>query len=490
VIRSLLATLALAWAGGAAADPISFEDHDYYFGDLHAHTGLSLDGYSDDVGAACPDGFECGSAATVLDDARDLFDLDFVALTEHGNGIHAVRDIGDWDAQLASVQDADDPDGGFVTIPGVELWLWDGSGAIRDHRNLYLFGTDDQLEGLSLAELIGVPDGPPFTTDDCSEIFTFLAGQEAQRGPMLLIPHHPASQPPGAADWTCSDPSFNPAVENYSEHGNSQWPSYPGSFDPVASTAEQPDSTVDAALSPQRHGLRLGILGGTDSHDTRPGSVCDIDPRFEHNEVNYGGGLTVAVLPAGALFDRDAVAEAIRDRRTLATSGPRIPVRFEALAGGSQLAAMGEETTASAGAEVVFRVAVPVADAALVTGVTLVRPDEATAPMIEVEVGAWEETLVVDDAGIVAYAVVEVDGAAHWAAAAVTCDDGGEDDRELLWTSPIWLDPADGGDDDDDDSADPGDGCGCAAGSRTGPPACALALAMLLARRRRHSHRA
>jgi len=482
MIRPLLAATALVWAAQAEAAPVEHAGHDYYFGDLHAHTGLSLDGYSEDVGAACPDGYECGSAATVLEDARDLYALDFLALTEHGNGIHAVREADDWNEQLQAVQQADDPSGGFVTIPGVELWLWDGGGAIRDHRNLYLFGDGDQLEGLSLDELLGEPGGPPFTTDDCPEVFDWLAALEQTRGPALLIPHHPAVQPPGATDWTCSDLRFNPAVENYSEHGNSQWPSYPGSYDPVVPSAEQRDSTVDRALSPQRYGLRLGILGGTDSHDTRPGSVCDIDPRFAGNEVNYGGGLTVAVLPAGAPFDRAAVGEAIRERRTLATSGPRVPVHFEALAGGTVLAAMGEEVVAGEGEEVLFRVSVPLADAPHVAGATLVQPDEATTPMAEVEVGTWEESLVVVD-GVVAYAVVEVDGGAYWAG--VTCDDGGDDERELIWTSPIWID-GEAADDDDDDSAAPEDGCGCAAGAAHGSPLVALVAGWLVSRRRSH----
>ena len=482
MIRSSVVALALLGAGHAASEPINHAGHDYYFGDLHAHTGLSVDGYSDDVGAECPDDFECGAAATVLDDARDLFDLDFVALTEHGNGIHAVREIDDWDSQLLAVQQADDPGSGFVTVPGVELWLWDGSGTIRDHRNLYLFGTDDQLEGLSLEDLLGESGGPPFTTDDCPAIFEWLAELEAERGPMLLIPHHPAVQPPAATDWSCNDLRFNPAVETYSEHGNSQWPSYPGSYDPVVSTAEQPDATVDRALSPLGFDLRLGILGGTDSHDTRPGSVCDIDPRFDHNEVNYGGGLTVVVLPEGTTLDRDAILGAIRDRRTLATSGPRIPVAFEATAEGVVLAGMGEEVTIGEGSEVVFRVTVPVTDAGHVTGATLIRPDEATLPMSEAEVGTWEEPLLVD-VGAVVYAVIEIDGAAHWAAAGVTCEDGGEDDRELIWTSPIWLDT---GATDDDDSADPEDGCGCASTPGSGPATLALALLLLCARRRTH----
>ncbi len=469
---ALVVGLIVATALPCSADPINHAGFDYYFGDLHTHTGHSGDGYSGDLNG-CPGDYDCGDASTVLQDARDVFGLDFLAVTEHGNGMHAVVEPWVWEDQLAEVQAANDPEGGFVTVPGVELWLWHGDGSIRDHRNLYLFGSDDQLDGIGLEEIRGEDSSPPFTTHDCGDVFDHLEQLQETRGDLLLIPHHPAIQPPAATDWTCVDSRFNPVVENYSEHGNSQWPSYAGSFDPVDPEAEQPDSTVDHALALEGHDLRLGIVGGTDSHDTRPGSICDLDPRFGNNAVNYGGGLSVVAIPEGDLLDRAAILEAMRDRRTLATSGPRIPVHFEARVGGETVA-MGGEYDDTNSDPVEFYVSVPAADVASIVGVTLVQPDAAWTPMLEDEPGVY---LGSADLGVgrVVYALVEIDGEAYWDGLGVECEDGGEETTEYIWTSPIWIDEIAGMDDDDDDDdvgdddsgAGDDDGCECGVAGET-----------------------
>ena len=476
----LFVTIALP----CSADPINHAGFDYYFGDLHSHTGHSGDGYSDDLNG-CPGDYDCGDANSVLQDARDEYDLDFLALTEHGNGMHAVHEPSVWEDQLAEVQAANDPEGGFVTVPGVELWLWHGDGSIRDHRNLYLFGDDEQLDGIGLEEIRGEASSPPLTTNDCGDVFDHLEQLQQTRGDLLLILHHPAIQPPAAADWTCSDMRFNPIVENYSEHGNSQWPSYPDSFDHVDPDAEQPDSTVDHALSPQGYSLRLGIVGGTDSHDTRPGSVCDLDPRFGGNAVNYGGGLSVVAIPEGDLLDRAAILAAMRDRRTLATSGPRIPVHFEARVHGDTVAPMGGEHDDTNADPVEFYVSVPTADIASVVGVTLVQPDAAWTPMVEDEPGVYLGSV---DLGLgrVVYALVEIDGQAYWQGLGVDCDDGGDEQTEYIWTSPIWIDEIAGMDDDDDDDDDDvgdddsaggdDDGCECGVTGGTASPGVGLVL--------------
>jgi len=443
------------------ASPINHAGFDYYYGDLHAHTGLSRDGYSTDTGNVCPDGYPCGPYASVIEDARETWDLDFLSLTEHGNGIHAVWHAGDWDQQVVDLLAADDPEGGFVTVPGVELWFWDGSGDIRDHRNLYFFGDEHDLQDLRLLDVVGDSGDPPFTTDDCPEIFDLLGDLEGDLGPLLLIPHHPAIRPPGAADWMCADLAYNPVVENYSEHGNSTSPSYDGYFDPVDPNAERPDSTVDRALSPDHYGLRMGIISGTDSHDTRPGSVCDIDPRFADNAVNYGGGLTVVVMPEGEPLDRTAIYEALRDRRGQATSGPRLPVDFRVTVDGVDVARFGEEIEFEAGTEVTFAIQVSAADAAHVNGADLVRPEFSRTAMEELEVGRYTLSMVLDEGDtVVAYAIVHVDGGAWWADAGVVCDDSGESDLEQVWTSPIWVDVVTGGDDDDDTNAGDDDDSG------------------------------
>ena len=455
---ALALALSSTWISGARAGPVQLGDHDYYFGDLHVHTGLSLDGGSNDLN--CPWGEACGDYSTVLVDARDLYRLDFMALTEHGNGPFQVEYLADWETQLDDVLAANDPEGGFVTVPGVEIWLWHADGEIRDHRNLFLFAGAEDLEGLTLEELIPDDEAAPFTTDDCPVVFDWMEGVEAARGPALLLPHHPALQPPGATDWRCSDLRFNPAVENYSEHGNSQSASYDGSFD-SGEDAEQADSLVDHALALDGYGLKLGLISATDSHDTRPGSVCSTDPRFA-SKPNFGGGLSMVALPAGDPLDRSAIYQALLDRRTMATSGPRIPLDVQLWIDDSPMAWMGEEAEASVEAILEVTAEVDPADAPYVVGASLVQPEVSTTPMTEVEAGSFREplTLAPGETAVV-YVLVELDGAAYWDDAEVDCDDGGDDAREFLWSSPIWIeiDPVAGDDDDDDDTDD--DDCSC-----------------------------
>src|SRR5262249_30028684 len=154
-------------------------------------------------------------------------------------------------------------------------------------------------------------------------------------GPMLLLPHHPALQSPMATDWSCYDAHFSPSVEVYSEHGSSEGGG--STFDPPWSTYVQSGS-VDWALDPEGPDLELGFFGGTDSHDTKPGSVCDRD--LMQLQFPYGGGLTVAVLPDGQRFDRAAIHDALVTRHTYETSGPLMPVVATYGSGGARLGGM------------------------------------------------------------------------------------------------------------------------------------------------------
>jgi len=305
-----LAALCLACDGGGApgGDPhhrdaamIHGPDHyAWYWGDLHAHTGLSADGVASDVGEGCKD---CGAVATVVEDARDTYHLDFLALTEHGNGHHRVTDLAAWDQQLADLLAADDPAGGFVTVPGIEVWTWHEGGNIRDHRNLYFFGEEAELDGLAYSQVLPPDDQAPMTGDDCEALYDWVADLESLYGPVLWLPHHPALEPPASTEWDCIDLHYSPAVENYSQHGNSQTPSAEDGWDPVWSN-EVPGATVDAALARQGFALELGILGGTDSHNTRPGSINEQDPQFAHYDLSYGGSLTAVQWSPEEPFDR------------------------------------------------------------------------------------------------------------------------------------------------------------------------------------------
>ena len=81
----LLPCLLDLWLSVALAGE-TFGDQNFYYGDLHSHTGFSGDGGSADMGNCSG---SCGNFADVFTTARDN-GLDFVALTDHINTTTSV----------------------------------------------------------------------------------------------------------------------------------------------------------------------------------------------------------------------------------------------------------------------------------------------------------------------------------------------------------------------------------------------------------------
>jgi len=88
-----------------------FRGHTFYFGDLHAHTGVSPDAIATEY-ENCTDDPECGSVADVFETARANA-LDFVALTDHTSS-----DPDQFNDLLRRVRRADSRT--LVTIPAIE----------------------------------------------------------------------------------------------------------------------------------------------------------------------------------------------------------------------------------------------------------------------------------------------------------------------------------------------------------------------------------
>jgi hypothetical protein len=242
-----------------------------YWGEIHTHTALS-DGR--------------GTPAKAYAYARDVANLDFAAVADHA---HFDFTDEDWDETKKAAKDFDDP-GRFVTLPGYE-WtrLW-------DHRNVYY------LED----------DGPLFRDDDPKsdvplKLWKCLEGREA-----IVIPHHNLF----CHKWQDHNPKFERAVEIYSMWGLSE---YRGNPHWTLGTGKEGISVHEMLAT----GAKLGFVAGQDNHDARPGATATESCSLN---LKYRGGI-VAVWASE--LTREAIFEAIRERRTYGTTGERIIVDFK-----------------------------------------------------------------------------------------------------------------------------------------------------------------
>lgn len=410
----------------------SFGDDGYYLGDPHAHTGVSGDGGSTDLGDC---DVSCGDFVTVLDVARDN-GLDWVALTDHVNGRQAASSE-DYAMLTELVVDGNDPATGFVTVPAAEVWFTLASGGDLGHKTLLLFGGDAALAGLDLADV--QPAGSSTqVVDACEDIWSWMDGLTDRYGPAMLIPHHPALPLPMATDWSCHSALWEPSVEAYSAHGNSFAAS--ATYDPAWS-GPSASGTVEVALDPGGYAFQMGFMGGTDSHDSRPGSTCDQD--LEMTNHPYGGGLTVAVIPSGVAFDRMSLHDAIVARHTYATTGPMVPLRVIWESGGAKLGALGDGVGLPAGQPLDVSVQVPSSSAGAVKGVTLVGPSGALFTLAGNGAGTWTTSIEPFELPEYLYAAVQLDGVLLYGSS-TACLDGGGDADEWLWASPSWIEAAPG----------------------------------------------
>ena len=401
------------------------DDEVFWWGDPHAHTGASGDGGATDVGRC--DG-ECGAVSDLELNAR-LAGLDWFSATDHVDGPFTAT-VEDFATVLAEELDIQ-ARGDIVVVPGAELNLAYEDGRWAGHRNLMFFGTNAQLAGLTLEDTqIGGGDG---VVPTCDDIYAYVADLEDRVGPVLFIPHHPAAIHPRVVDWSCHDPLWAPAVEVYSEHGSSMGDGL--GYDPLWSgTASR--GTVHHAL--QAYGYRLGFLAGTDRHDTHPGAVCALDSEWTNHP--YGGGLTGVILRDGEPLSRMAIYEAFVERRTVATTGVRVPLRVEYRSAGAWLGEHGADLRfpAAQPLEVIARVPAAlvdhVRDVDVVAGATTWSMGPPQGP------ATWRLTLESPPAWL--YVRVALDGEGIYGVDG--CMDGGEDTVELVWSSPAFVDDGPG----------------------------------------------
>jgi hypothetical protein len=243
------------------------------FGDLHCHDYLSPGGVSP------MDYYENARAAG----------LHVLALPvqTHGKNLDARK----WAIATAAAESYDRP-GAFVAIPAFE-WQHYAFG----HKNVYFLHADQ-------------PYLCPYDRryDTVEKLYAAARQTDA-----LILPHHSGygldRHVPGT-DWSVVDDTMEPVAEICSVHGISE-----------SADSDRPlnlpgsDGWLHEAWARGKH---VGVIGGSDSHSGLP-------VRSPREPRPYSGGMTCLYVEE---LTRRGVFEAIRSRRTYATTGARIIVDF------------------------------------------------------------------------------------------------------------------------------------------------------------------
>jgi len=189
-------------------------------------------------------------------------------------------------------------------------------------------------------------NGNPYLANTVPDLWTMLDASECAEGAITFF-HHPAYEWPQPVDWSLDhnapNPNYETLVEIYSEHGSSECQDLSA---PHCDWNLREDSrywgqgSVQMALA---LGYHLGFVAGTDSHDSRPGSVEDepsCTARWSDSDgdglvdtpncQSWTGGVTGVQVPTN--YARGDLFDAMRARRTIASSGPRPEVRAAAFA--------------------------------------------------------------------------------------------------------------------------------------------------------------
>jgi hypothetical protein len=252
--------------------------------DLHAHCAVS---------------YGSGSAARALANAAQH--LDACSITGHAFWPDMPRDLEHNDATMLKHF------GGFAKLqhfwPGLLRALDEAHGAGR-------IATLPSFEWHSMRfgdhnAYVAEADLPLVDADTPAALEAAL---RARGHDPMVQPHHIgyASGWRGI-DWDAFDPQRSPVLEIYSSHGSSEADDAPHPYGENMGFRHGP-STARAGLVA---GHRFGFQAGTDSHDGYPG-------HYGHGRV----GLLTEGLERGQLF------EALRARRTIASTGPHVAVEL------------------------------------------------------------------------------------------------------------------------------------------------------------------
>ncbi|HSW45394.1 MAG TPA: DUF3604 domain-containing protein [Phycisphaerae bacterium] len=364
------------------------DGYNVYWGVIHGHTEMS-------------DG--CGTLDNYYRQMRDECALDFGSSSDHDH-LYETSDE-HWKLVCRAAGRWNEP-GRFVSFLGYEWAKWRRNG--DGDRNVYYPG-DDQ---------------PMFRSDNGfhprpSDLFRALAGRKA-----IVIPHHPAGDG-NFCDYKDHDPEHERLIEIHQMRGCYECPEEMGN--PLIAKPDRPGGKLMAGCfvsDALALGWRVGFTAGGDDHFGTAGTERPV--REQDGKAITAGMMAVLAKER----TREAIWDALWNRRVIATSGPRMLLHVE-LNGhpvGSELkAAVEPELKQNRRVRVRFIGTEPV------QRIDVIRNNKVAYTTDQAEF-IWEDNSPLADV-LMAPAKFREHPFCFYYVRAVQAD------GQAAWASPIWVDP-------------------------------------------------
>lgn len=355
--------------------------HEIFWGDPHVHSVLSQ---------CHPD--KCRSLDFGYAAGRYVSGLDWMAVADHvSNG---RCEFARFKQQMLACEAHDDPPE-FVTLPAYEASLVGGAGG---DANVYMTRWPEMF----------------IDQHDEGNLLT-LAGKLEEKlgaGQAIVVPHHTtrSGKHGEIPDAIYPGPDAMPVVEIHSKWGTSEYRGNPNALKDV----NPGPSYVQDFLA---RGLRVGFVGGTDTHATMPAGGG-----FEPGHIDRLPGMTAVRCPS---LTRQNVYAAMASRRCYATSLERIYLD-------AQIAGLGggEMTKWTGGDRAIDVTAAAQSD---IVSIDVIRNGRV---IVSQRPGDWHAKLTArdNDAMDSLWLDSKYVGRFVYYCARVTCASGAQ-----AWSSPVWL---------------------------------------------------
>jgi len=374
-----------------------------WFGDLHAHSycgqqaacGRDRDEQlSTKDCAACgidAEGGGCGhgSVAANFRYAREVANLDLFGLAEHD---FQMLGQPDWFARVRCAR-AFTEEGRFVAIPS-----WEWTSVAYGHRNVYVLEDHVPCVGAS-------PVGRGYSAEPQVTPAELWAELGKHTPNFVTVPHHPpvAEHP---FNWELFDARYDRLAEVFSGWGNHE-----DADGPLRGHGSDKwrHLTVREAV---RRGLRFGMIASSDSHDGCPGNAQGSGIYNTANKFSEAGSGLAAIMADE--LNRESLMDSMKARRCYAVTGARTLIDFRV-----NDAMMGSEIVARGPRRIEFKVKAP----APIAKIAIVRNGQDwVREWCDQPEEAFQLTDTEDVGPAVSYYL------------RVTLDD-----REMAWSSPIWV---------------------------------------------------